>query len=145
MKLPGFLFAGLLMVGIGGVIVSVAQEKGGLKRAPMSYSDPASGKQMYNDYCAACHGPQGRGDGPAVAYLKTPPPDLSTLAQRNGGKFPSYKVYSTLKFGTGSNAHGTPDMPVWGPLFQKQDRDDNQTALRISNLNAYLESLQKSK
>ncbi len=149
MKLPAFFLAAIFMVGVGGMVVAghwaaVAQEQGGLKKVPITQSNPTSGKQMFNDYCAACHGAQGRGDGPAVEFLKTPPPDLGTLAQRNGGKFPSMKVSGVLKFGTGNHAHGTSDMPVWGPLFRSADlRDDKQTALRITNLTAYLEEMQK--
>ncbi len=115
----------------------------GIKRAPVTYSNPSSGTQMYKDYCAACHGQEGKGDGPAVQFLKTPPPDLQTLAQRNNGTFPSYKVTEVLLFGPGSRAHGSPEMPVWGPAFRSQDTNDKVTALRIRNLSAFLESLQR--
>ena len=32
-----------------------------------------SGKMMYNEYCAECHGPEGKGDGPYAAMLKVQP------------------------------------------------------------------------
>ena len=59
-----------------------------LKKVPIVPSKPESGQQMYKDYCAACHGPTGKGDGPAVEFLKAPPSDLTTMAKRNNGKFP---------------------------------------------------------
>ena len=41
------------------------------------------GRWDYQNSCASCHGAMGRGDGPMVRYLVTPPSDLSRLAQRN--------------------------------------------------------------
>ncbi|HMK20896.1 MAG TPA: hypothetical protein VK466_01095 [Terriglobales bacterium] len=74
--------------------------------------------------------------------LKAAPPDLRSLSRRNGGKYPATKVAGTLRFGTGSHAHGTIDMPLWGPLFHS--RDPNRADLRVANLTAFIESLQRS-
>ena len=87
---------------------------------PITYTQPNSGAQMFKSYCASCHGVEGRGDGPAVVFLKAPPPSLRTMAQRNNGEYPATKVVTMLKFGPGSQAHGAVDMPTWGaalPLF----------------------------
>ena len=35
------------------------------------------GAQVFSAYCAVCHGPEGKGDGPAAAELVPPPPDLT--------------------------------------------------------------------
>jgi mono/diheme cytochrome c family protein len=35
--------------------------------------DRARGKAVYERHCQSCHGPSGRGDGPAAASLKVPP------------------------------------------------------------------------
>jgi cytochrome c oxidase cbb3-type subunit 3 len=35
--------------------------------------DAAAGAQLYATYCASCHGPNGKGDGPVAAALKPPP------------------------------------------------------------------------
>jgi mono/diheme cytochrome c family protein len=86
-----------------------------LKKVPINYSRPDSGPQMFKDYCASCHGEDGRGNGPAIVFLKSPPPDLRTMTQRNG-KYPAEKVGSMLNFGPGSRAHGALDMPTWGPF-----------------------------
>src|SRR6266404_884130 len=37
----------------------------------------ASGRRLFLDHCAACHGPGGHGDGPAAAALKPAPADLT--------------------------------------------------------------------
>src|SRR5215475_2380558 len=63
-----------------------------LKTIPIKYTEPDSGAQMFKEYCASCHGVTGKGDGPAVVFLKAPPPDLRTMAQRNKGKYPAAKV-----------------------------------------------------
>ena len=48
-------------------------------------SDPetiAAGRALYQTHCAACHGEQGLGDGPAAAGLSPPPANLRwTLAR----------------------------------------------------------------
>jgi mono/diheme cytochrome c family protein len=46
------------------------------------------GRVDYKDNCASCHGASGKGDGPVHSFLVKPPSDLTTIARRNGGKFP---------------------------------------------------------
>jgi len=123
----------------------MAQEKPGkeLKLVTVAYSEPTSATHMYKNYCAVCHGTEGRGDGPAVGFLKTPPPDLRTLAQRNHGRYPANYVSETMRLGTGSHAHGTIDMPLWGPLFRTLDTNQALGELRIHNLTVFIESLQQ--
>jgi mono/diheme cytochrome c family protein len=103
-----------------------------------------SGQEMYHQFCAACHGPDAKGNGPAASRLKTPPPDLTTLAKRNMGKFPREYVASILRFGPGPSAHGSSDMPTWGPVFQIIDKDNERAVQqRIKNISDYLASLQE--
>ncbi len=40
------------------------------------------GAQLYQTFCATCHGDQGRGDGPAGKALNPPPMDLSAIIHR---------------------------------------------------------------
>src|SRR5277367_6830526 len=82
---------------------------------------PKSGAGTYKEYCAACHGRTGKGDGPAVSALKVRPPDLTNLARRHGGKFPNTYVAEVLRNGVVLDAHGTAEMPIWGPLFMSLD------------------------
>lgn len=103
-----------------------------------------SGQEIYQQFCAACHGADAKGNGPAVSRLKTAPPDLTTLARRHMGKFPYDYVATVLRFGTGATAHGSSDMPTWGPIFQIIDKENEQAVQqRIKNISAYLASLQE--
>ena len=111
---------------------------------PVTTTAANSGKQMFENYCAPCHGVDAKGQGPISAALKKQPADLTLLSKKNGGKFPSSHVRSVLEFGTANPSHGTAAMPIWGPLLGKLDStaDPHVTALRIDNLSRYLESLQ---
>jgi mono/diheme cytochrome c family protein len=132
-----FVVATLL---IGGL--ATGQEKQ-IKREPIQNSNAASGADMFKQYCAACHGKDGKGDGPAASELKTVPADLTTLAKRNGGTFPAAHVMDVLRNGVKAPAHGTSEMPTWGPLFQTVSSHDQAIVnMRISNLTNYLKSLQ---
>ncbi|MGA3294436.1 MAG: cytochrome c [Candidatus Acidiferrales bacterium] len=108
---------------------------------PLNYVP--SGEQMYTQYCAACHGANAKGNGPLASLLKVAPSDLTTLAKRHAGKFPYDYVSSVLKFGPGLPAHGSSDMPTWGPLFRYFDKQNERVVQqRIKNLCNYLASLQ---
>jgi hypothetical protein len=74
------------------------------------------GKLEYQYSCAACHGADGKGNGPlAVAeQLTHAPPDLTVLARNNGGIFPLNAIYETIDGRQEIKAHGTRDMPIWG-------------------------------
>ncbi len=114
-----------------------------IKKEPIKQTSAASGKDMYTQYCAACHGAEGKGDGPAAPALKTAPTDLTQLTKTHGGKYPASMVAGTLKFGSGPRAHGSVDMPVWGPLFQSLDKyHDSVVQQRVSNIVNYIETLQ---
>jgi mono/diheme cytochrome c family protein len=140
-RLGSVLLAGALLV-IGTLNVTTAQEKV-IKKAPVQQSDPTSGKAMFASYCAACHGPAGKGDGPAASELKAAPADLTQLAKNNNGKFPADHVRSILDFGAKAPAHGSNDMPVWGTLFRALDQNDQvKVQLRIQNLVEYIKTLQ---
>ena len=144
-KSAGIALAGMLLAVIGGM-ARMGQEGGAsqkaektLKKVPIPYSNKESGAQMWKDYCAACHGTSGAGNGPAADILKSPPQDLSLMTKRNNGKFPEEHFAAVLRFGDGGHEHGTSDMPLWGPLFRSQ----GAAGLRIHNLSEYVKTLQK--
>jgi mono/diheme cytochrome c family protein len=122
-----------------------------IKKTQVKPASSVSGAQMFKEYCAVCHGPSGKGDGPVATALKVPPPDLTTLAQRHDGKFPDDYVSNVLKNGVQNPAHGSGEMPVWGPIFDTMNRwktlcpgmDETPVTLRIANLTNYLKSIQK--
>ncbi len=47
---------------------------------PASAAVLERGAALFTAHCSACHGPQGRGDGPAAAGLNPLPPDLRRAA-----------------------------------------------------------------
>ena len=111
---------------------------------PVNKTSPISGKQMYTNYCAPCHGVDGKGQGPASSALKAPPTDLTVLAKNNNGKYPDAHIVTVLRFGSELPAHGSAHMPVWGPILGNMNRsNDMDKQLRISNLSRYLESIQE--
>jgi mono/diheme cytochrome c family protein len=113
------------------------------KAAHLPGSNPVSGARLYKQYCAVCHGIDLTGHGPLATELKTPPPDLTTLAQRHGGTFPESYVEEVLRSGVKNPAHGDSDMPIWGPLFASiRGTDPAFVNIRIANLAAYIKSMQ---
>jgi mono/diheme cytochrome c family protein len=120
-----------------------AQTPPAVKRVPITNTASNSGKQMFNSYCAVCHGKDGKGDGPAASALKTAPADLTLLAQKAGGKYPSAHVAAVIRGQATTSSHGSQDMPVWGPLFSSiSQHDEVLVQQRISNLVKYVSSLQ---
>jgi mono/diheme cytochrome c family protein len=114
-----------------------------IKHVPAAYTDPSSGKEMYKQYCASCHGLDGKGDGPAAPALKAATTNLTTLAVKNGGTFPAAHVAAVIQGDAMTAAHGSKDMPVWGPIFHAMGgHSQSQVQLRIRNLTTYLESIQ---
>ena len=98
--------AGLLVsafVGFGislGAAQAQEQTKPTIKRVEAQPIVSVEGKDNFEAYCATCHGKEAKGNGPAAAALKVPPPDLTILARKNGGKFNSTEVEGTI---TGKN------------------------------------------
>lgn len=110
---------------------------------PVGRTSPADGKQMFTNYCAPCHGVDGRGNGPAASALKTSPTDLAVLASTNGGKFPVDHLVSVLRFGVEHPAHGSTVMPVWGPIFARMNQVSAiEREQRTTNLVEYVRTLQ---
>jgi mono/diheme cytochrome c family protein len=126
------------------VLLTVAVSKQqSVKNSPVRYTSPASSSDMYKSYCAACHGVDGRGNGPAVPALKVAPPDLTTLAKRNNGKYPSDHVAAILEGKVTLAAHGSKEMPVWGPIFmQLGEGHPGEVQQRVTNLTKYIEVMQ---
>jgi len=113
-----------------------------IKKEPIPMTSGASGEEMFNTYCAVCHGKSGKGDGPAASEFKTLPANLTILAKNNNGTFPEAYVAQVIRTGPrDAKAHGSKDMPVWGKLFESMG-DDASVKLRIHNLSSYIETLQ---
>ena len=138
---------GMMLAGLGAfALMAWAQDQPQkeIKHVPIKSTSPASGSEMYQTYCAVCHGKDGRGEGPAASALKVPPSDLTLLAQKNGGKYPAMKVVSVIRGEEALPSHGSKDMPIWGKLFWSMSGGhESEVQQRVSNLNKYVESLQK--
>jgi mono/diheme cytochrome c family protein len=76
-----------------------------------------SGKDLFLQYCASCHGPEAMGNGPAASALKDKPKNLTLIAASRGGTFPSAEILAFIDGRDVSAAHGSREMPVWGKRF----------------------------
>jgi mono/diheme cytochrome c family protein len=134
------LFCSFLLIAI---IVHAQDDKPQVKHVPAPMTSATSGKEMFKSYCASCHGPSAKGDGPAAAALKSAPRDLTLLTKSNSGKFPSERVMSIMRGQATVTAHGNRDMPVWGPVFWHISQGhESEVQQRIVNLTRYIETLQ---
>jgi mono/diheme cytochrome c family protein len=112
-------------------------------------SGPAAndrGQKLYMEYCTSCHGADAKGNGPVASTLKTPPGDLTKIT-REGGKFPHARISMVIAGEVGQTeiaAHGTREMPVWGPIFRAIRPDKSTARLDVYALTRYIESLQKN-
>jgi mono/diheme cytochrome c family protein len=86
--------------------------------------DDHVGRSLYLQYCGACHGPEGKGDGVAGTFMRPKPTDLTRVAARHHGVFPFARVMTYIDGTTTVRAHGDPDMPVWGEVFQDESTWD---------------------
>ena len=145
------LFLGLLLA-TGALTMAQQSQTGSVQE-----TSAPSGEDLFNTYCAVCHGKDAKGNGPAAGALKVRPADLTTLAQRHGGKFPREYVTTVLQYGVEDvKAHGSKDMPIWGSLFGPSEalsksqslplsearEISSVVTLKIHNLSQYIESLQ---
>ena len=62
--------------------------------------DSAKGKGLYEKYCVACHGVQGKGDGPAGRMLKPPAADFTSAASKKKSEAEFTQVIEKGKPGT---------------------------------------------
>ncbi len=81
-------------------------------------ADPALGEQLFERYCATCHGTSAEGDGPRANELNPQPPDLTRLTIRHDGVFPVERVVMRIDGREPLISHGSP-MPVYGELFDE--------------------------
>jgi len=122
-----------------------ARQNGRDDHGPLRPTPIGAGQEMYLSYCALYHGRDGTGSGPVSPALKSRTTDLTLLAKRNDGKFPAERVRETIRGDLLVVAHGTQDMPVWGPLFSYLGSGTHaEITVRIDKLTRYIESLQKT-
>jgi mono/diheme cytochrome c family protein len=111
-----------------------------------------SGAEDFADYCSACHGASGKGDGGVADVLDRKPADLTKLSARNGGTFPGTRVMAKIWGYTGvtpGRQDGSSPMPEFGPLLQGDlvpydggDGIQTPTPVRLVQIAEYLKALQ---
>jgi nucleotide-binding universal stress UspA family protein len=103
-----------------------------------------TGGEVFRTYCASCHGTSARGDGPLASSMVRKPANLSEIAKRNGGVFPTELVFRTIDGRQPIKGHGGADMPAWGDVFSKSREagDTERVKAVIQSLVEFLESIQ---
>lgn len=91
-----------------------------------------SGAEVYANYCSACHGVTGEGDGPVAAVMQVNVPNLRTLAARSNGTFPTDAVTAYVDGRNLPVSHGDRQMPIWGNVFGWNETSDDAEADRIA-------------
>src|SRR5262245_39563158 len=130
--------ASIVLLLITATATALAQEQRNFDR-----SEATMGETIYYRYCAACHGREGRGDGPVAQGLVRKPIDLTALASKNKGAFPFDKVARSIDGRETPRAHGAPDMPVWGEVFGKTTGTDAPSVeAAVSRITHYVWSIQ---
>lgn len=106
-----------------------------------------SGAEDFATFCAACHGPGGKGDGPAAADLARKPADLTRLSLADGS-FPATRVMAKIWGYTGGKG-GAQVMPAYGALLDGEsipydggDGIQTPTPIRLVQLSEHLKGLQ---
>ena len=136
------------MVRLVSVVIAVSMVAGCASRQPEAPIESLSGMDMYLRLCSSCHGVEGRGDGPVAPLIKIGTPDLTRIAARDGGEFPTEDVRRIIDGRTDRRAHGPRDMPVWGwQLYDVSSANDAEERARtnamIDKLVTYLRSIQR--
>jgi mono/diheme cytochrome c family protein len=140
--LLGLAVACFVLVGVA----VTAQTNSGTTDESKRLIDSVKGPDVFRAHCAACHGLEGKGDGPAGLALKKKVPDLTVLAKNNKGQFPSVRVRRTIageEVSAWAISHGSREMPIWGPIFHQIESDMDWGNVRLDNLTNYLESIQQ--
>jgi len=139
---------------VGRLFVGVALLLGGLRPVRADDAQDAN-RLLYLRYCGACHGPHGKGDGTVGTLFQTKPTDLTQIAKKHGGEFPTAEIEMVIDGRTATGAHGAPDMPVWGEVLREEAatsgsqagwQSANQDARRkLAFITAYIKSIQEKK
>ncbi|TAK11213.1 MAG: c-type cytochrome [Anaerolineae bacterium] len=118
MQKPGYGLA--LALGISSLAIALlppAQTTPSLRVNPIAPNAASllEGAAIYDEFCVVCHGPQGRGDGPAGLALNPPPANLSIHTAP--GVHPDGQLYLWISEGVPGTA-----MPAFQDLFSEDER-----------------------
>jgi mono/diheme cytochrome c family protein len=115
----------------------------GAAPSPEPGEEKVDAERLYRTHCAACHGVDGTGSGPRAGLLAIAPPDLTRLASRNRGRYPSRNVERIID-GRGHPRHAE-GMPLWGDVFLDERDAYSEAKVRetIRQIVRYVATLQK--
>jgi mono/diheme cytochrome c family protein len=123
------------------VALATAQNKT-IKNVPVQRTVTIEGPELFNQYCATCHGKDGKGNGPAAEALKKRPADLTQIARHNNGKFNDMLVQNVINGEDVTAAHGSREMPIWGEVLKSVTPDSASQRLKVFGLVKYIEQMQ---
>ncbi|WP_431858061.1 c-type cytochrome [Azospirillum sp.] len=117
-------FTGSLPVAAVVIATTLAAASPALAQSSGTMKDEPIGRSTFIRNCAACHGIEGKGDGPLADYLTKKPATLTTIRERNKGVFPLEYMVRVIDGREAIPMHGTREMPVWGDVFLRQSIQD---------------------
>lgn len=123
-------------------VCAAAQDTKQVKKTAPHLTTAISGKVLYGQYCAVCHGVDGKGAGPAASALKQRPTDLTQISRQNKSEFPEEHFLKMMNGEVATAAHGSQDMPIWGTDFINTTTNPNLAQDRIYSLMNYIEEMQ---
>ena len=149
----GLLVCGGLLVWVVSAAQNPPAKPASKPQETVRVTNSLDGSTLYNTYCAVCHGPGAKGDGPMAKMLVAKTPDLTRIAERQGGKFPRVRVEGIISGEAALSAgHGTREMPIWGLAFQYREGtmpdgsvpplSPDEVNRRIDRLVDYIKSIQ---
>jgi hypothetical protein len=141
------LVAGLMLASLG-VLLGVAGLREGQPKTEQNEKvqrliPSLKGPDLFREYCAPCHGEDGKGNGPVAPALSAKPTDLTLITRKNGGVFPAKVVRGLIAGDELVIAHGSREMPIWGSIFHQVEWDRDYGEIRLQNVTKYLESIQQ--
>ena len=106
-----------------------------------------SAAKVFAQNCASCHGTDGQGAGPEAARLPQAPADLTQIAARHGGDFPTGDVMAAIHGYQGRGVHAV--MPEFDAVLESPtivwvdpSGQEVPTPKALLELALYLEGLQ---
>ncbi len=108
-------WVGALLLATSALFVGQAVRLGRLppqNPVPATPQSVRTGQRLYQQHCQVCHGPEGRGDGPAAATLRPRPADL-----RRTARFPDSLLFLRITEGLPGTA-----MPAFRDTLTEEER-----------------------
>lgn len=140
---PCSLICGSFLVLVGFLTSTAVAQTKVIKEVNAHQSGAWTGPDLYTEFCAVCHGADGKGNGPAASALKVQPTDLTTIMRTSNNKFPDLRIKQIILGDGAVAAHGSLDMPTWGSIFKSISSNGAFADMRVNALVAYVKGIQR--